>query len=125
MMEQENDFSGEITEEELEAFAKRLVAKDKETESVRIDINESEFRGYMQEQREKYERKYLEAQMGILGTDAAIHKVNFAQRIGKRVNFFREDYIDPLSGEEMVQYGCEFDEKPELGFKTDERTRPE
>ena len=102
-----------------------LIDSLKEPGIVRVDVNESEFRGYMEEQREKYERQYLEAQMGILGTDAAIHKVNFAQRIGKRVNFFREDYIDPLSGEEMVQYGCEFDEKLELGFKTDERTRPE
>jgi len=108
-----------IVPDDLKDFLK----KRKKPEIVRVDINESEFRGYMQEQREKFQHDFLKAQMGILGTDAAINKVNFAQHIGKRVKFFRDDYIDPANGEEMVQYGCDFDEKDELGFKTNEREK--
>ncbi len=119
MTEREDFTRPEDMPEDIKDFIESL----KEPETVRIEVKESEFRGYMEEQREKHSIDYLHAQMGMLGVDAALRKVNFAQHIGKRVNFFKDEYVDPLTGEEMVRYGCEFDEKDNIGFKIHEREK--
>ncbi len=97
-------------------MTERIERAKQQEEVVQVDVSESEFRGYMEEQREQYQRRALEAQMGILGTVAALRKVDFAQHIGKRVKFYKKMYKDPL-GNDMVQYGAKFGEKSEFGFK--------
>lgn len=101
--------------EELREFIEESQKREEE-EAVTEPVSESEFRGHMENQRRDFHREYLEAQMGILGVDEAIRQVDFAKDIGKRVTFFRKIYKGPF-GQDMVQYGCDFEEKDEMGFK--------